>query len=56
MKDSRFLPVEKREPVEEYEDSPEENPDKISVIGESEAEELEQPSGKKDHNTLYIAG
>lgn len=57
MKDHRFLPVEKREPVEDYDDYPEENSDEIFIGGEAEAEELEtlQPSSKKAKDVLYIA-
>ncbi len=57
MKDHRFLPVEKREPVDDYEDCAEESSgtDEFS-IDEADAEELElHHSGRKGHNTLYIA-
>ena len=59
MKDHRFLPVEKREPVEDYEDYTEESSDasdsdELFIGGEADAEELEHPNSKKA-NTLYIA-
>lgn len=56
MKDNRFLPVEKREPADDYEDYAEESSgtDELS-IDEADAEELEHPNGRKGHNTLYIA-
>ena len=60
MKDHRFLPVEKREPVDDYDDYAEESSDasgsdELFIGGDADAEELEHPSGKKGHNTLYIA-
>ena len=57
MKDERFLPVEKHEPVEDYDDYTEGNskPDDLFIGGEADAERLEHPTGKKV-NTLYIAG
>ncbi len=59
MKDHRFLPVEKREPVEDYEDYTEESSDasesdELFIGGEAEAEELEHTSSKKS-GMLYIA-
>ena len=54
MKDHRFLPVEKREPVEDNDDYAEEGSDELFVGGEAEAQELEHANGKKA-NTLYIA-
>ncbi len=58
MKDNRFLPVEKREPVEDYEDYPEENSDDVSLGDEVEAEELEtlQHGSKKAKDVIYMAG
>ncbi len=61
MKDHRFLPVEKREPADDYEDYAEESSDasdsdELFIGGEANAEELElHHSGRKGHNTLYIA-
>ncbi|MBI3036724.1 hypothetical protein HYY73_03150 [Candidatus Woesearchaeota archaeon] len=56
MKDERFLPVEKHEPVENYDDYAEENAesDGLFIGGQADAEELEHTNGKKV-NTLYIA-
>jgi len=58
MKDNRFLPVQKREPVEDYDAYPEESSDEISIGSEAEAEELEtlQPGSKKTKDVLYMAG
>ena len=64
MKDQRFLPVDKREPVEDYDDYAEESPDanpnagELFIGGEAEAEELQMldHNGKKTHkDVLYIA-
>ena len=56
MKDTRFLPVEKREPVDDYDDYAEEaDSDSLFIEGEADAEELEQPANGKKGNTLYIA-
>ena len=56
MKDERFLPVEKHEPVEDYDDYTEENAesDELFIGGQADAERLEHPNSKKA-NTLYIA-
>ena len=56
MKDERFLPVEKHEPVEDYDDYTEENAesDELFIGGQADAEELEHTNSKKV-NTLYIA-
>ena len=55
MKDYRFLPADKREPVEDYDDYAEESSDELYIGGEADAEALDHPNGKKGHNTLYIA-
>ena len=55
MKDQRFLPADKREPVEDYDDYAEESSDELFIGGEADAEAFEHQSGKKSHNTLYIA-
>ena len=55
MKDYRFLPADKREPVEDYDDYAEESSDELYIGGEADAEALEHPNSKKAHNTLYIA-
>ena len=64
MKDQRFLPADKREPVDDYDDyageSSDANPDsgELFIGGEAEAEELEMldHNGKKTHkDVLYIA-
>ena len=56
MKDERFLPVEKHEPVEDYDDYTEENAesDELFIGGQTNSERLEHPNSKKA-NTLYIA-
>ncbi|MBI2176328.1 hypothetical protein HYU40_03185 [Candidatus Woesearchaeota archaeon] len=57
MKDHRFLPVEKRQPADDYEDYAEESSDtdELFIDGEADAKKLEHSSGRKGHNTLYIA-
>lgn len=60
MKDQRFLPADKREPVDGYDDYAEESPDgdELFIGGEAEAEELEMldHNGRKTHrDILYIA-
>lgn len=59
MKDQRFLPVEKREPVDDYDDYAEEaDSDSLFIGGEADAEELKasHSNGKKaGRDTLYIA-
>ncbi|MEK6837012.1 MAG: hypothetical protein AABX69_00020 [Nanoarchaeota archaeon] len=61
MKDQRFLPADKREPVDDYEDYAEESSDELSVGGEAEATESGElepiyPNGKKvSKDVLYIA-
>ena len=59
MKDQRFLPVEKREPVDDYDDYAEEaDSDSLFIGGEADAEELETShsnSKKANRDTLYIA-
>lgn len=56
MKDRRFLPVEKREPTDDYEDYAQESSGADELhMSEADAEELEHLSGKKGHNTLYVA-
>ncbi|HIG98227.1 TPA: hypothetical protein HA231_02275 [Candidatus Woesearchaeota archaeon] len=53
MKDHRFLPVEKREPVDDYDDYVEEGSDESS-LDDVDADEL--LFGKKQsRDTLYIA-
>ncbi|MBI2550577.1 hypothetical protein HYV83_05375 [Candidatus Woesearchaeota archaeon] len=56
MKDERFLPVEKHEPVEDYDDYTEGNADsdELFIGGQADAKELEHTNGKKV-NTLYMA-
>ena len=60
MKDHRFLPVEKREPVDDYDDYAEENSDAsdaddLFIGGEAGSEQTGHTNGKKGHNMLYIA-
>ena len=58
MKDQRFLPADKREPIEDYDDYAEESSDELFVGGEAEADELEMldHNGKKvSRDVLYIA-
>ena len=55
MKDHRFLPVEKHQPVDDYDDYSEEGSDELYIGGEADLEKLSQPNGKKT-NVLYIAG
>lgn len=60
MKDQRFLPADKREPVDGYDDYAEESPDadELFIGSEAEAEELEMldHNGKKTQkDVLYIA-
>ena len=54
MKDHRFLPVEKHEPVDDYDDYAEESSDELYIGGEADTDKLLQPNGKKT-NVLYIA-
>ena len=56
MKDSRFLPVEKHQPVEDYDDYSEEGSDELFIGGNAEADELPSLNGKKSgKDVLYIA-
>ncbi len=57
MKDERFLPVDKHEPVDDYDDLVEsENPDELSIEKEAAAEAELYPNGRKiGRETLYIA-
>ncbi|MBI2580920.1 hypothetical protein HYV85_03890 [Candidatus Woesearchaeota archaeon] len=60
MKDQRFLPADKREPVEDYDDYAEESSDadELFIGGDAEAEEIQMldHNGKKTHkDVLYIA-
>ena len=54
MKDYRFLPVEKHQPVDDYDDYAEESSDELYIGGEADADKLLQPNGRKT-NVLYIA-
>ncbi len=56
MKDQRFLPVEKREPVEESEDYADDDSDELFIGGDAEAEEFGlRDSRKTNKDTLYVA-
>ena len=57
MKDNRFIPVDKREPVDDYSGESSEEFDSELFIGGAEGEELElEKSAKKvTKDTLYIA-
>jgi len=51
MKDQRFLPIEKCEPVEESED----DDDELLISGESEVDSFDFDSRKLGKDRLYIA-
>ncbi len=60
MKDNRFIPVDKREPVDDFEDYSEESSEESDselFIGGAEGEELEieKTAKKLTKDTLYIA-
>ena len=56
MKEDRFLPLDKHEPIDDYGDFVEENSDEMS-IDEEASDELElYPNGRKaGRDTLFIA-
>ncbi|MBI2145625.1 hypothetical protein HYU18_04880 [Candidatus Woesearchaeota archaeon] len=58
MKDDRFLPVDKREPIEDYDDYAEGSSEDSSLFvgGEADADELESKDSRKvAKDMLYIA-